>query len=285
MANRRCWGLSRNLHRCGRAGDWLLFCDEHSRQPYGWLVFLVFTVVAGTASIQSAWFQRVSPDAPPPTNTRDSSGVAEARAYRLLNKATIRFSSTLRDVMLAGTEGWLPRNRAEFFSDRGVVCLCRHTNAESAFGGHGQLLITYLATGAREYLSALHEVLNAAQSSVDPDTYRAASVVESAVLLNMLARKDQVPLRFRENYVPLLCFGTEDHAREFFVNFQSLVDALMKHSASIPVDEQEWWSLFPDYPNGARGGRNHFSEADLQQWLAAHPGRDGKVLALPRDPR
>ena len=52
----RCWGRTRNLQRCGRIGDWRLFCDEHRFQPLGWLFVLVFTVVGGFASIQSAWF-------------------------------------------------------------------------------------------------------------------------------------------------------------------------------------------------------------------------------------
>jgi hypothetical protein len=52
----RCFGITRNLHRCGRSGDWRLFCPEHRRQPIAWLVFLVFTVVAGFSSIKSAWW-------------------------------------------------------------------------------------------------------------------------------------------------------------------------------------------------------------------------------------
>lgn len=53
---RQCYGLTRNFHRCGREGDWRWFCPEHRRQPIVWLSFILFTVVAGTASIYSAWF-------------------------------------------------------------------------------------------------------------------------------------------------------------------------------------------------------------------------------------
>lgn len=52
---RRCWGLTRNFRRCGRQGNWRLFCDDHRLQPIGWIVFLVFTVGAGVASYYSAW--------------------------------------------------------------------------------------------------------------------------------------------------------------------------------------------------------------------------------------
>ncbi len=51
----RCFGITRNLNRCSRIGEWKLFCFEHRRQPFGWLVFFVFTVLAGIASMQSAW--------------------------------------------------------------------------------------------------------------------------------------------------------------------------------------------------------------------------------------
>ena len=52
----RCWGLNRNLRRCCRQGDWKFFCEDHELQPVTALVFIVFTVGAGTASMQSAWF-------------------------------------------------------------------------------------------------------------------------------------------------------------------------------------------------------------------------------------
>lgn len=51
--NRRCFGLTKNLNRCQRRGDWLFFCPEHRKQPIAWVTFFVFTVIAGTASIYS----------------------------------------------------------------------------------------------------------------------------------------------------------------------------------------------------------------------------------------
>jgi hypothetical protein len=51
--NRKCHGRKSNLHRCRRTGDWLLFCEDHSRQWVSWLSVLVFTIIAGTASIAS----------------------------------------------------------------------------------------------------------------------------------------------------------------------------------------------------------------------------------------
>jgi hypothetical protein len=51
---RRCFGITRNLTRCNREGNWKLFCKEHQKQPVVWVTFLVFTVFAGSASIYSA---------------------------------------------------------------------------------------------------------------------------------------------------------------------------------------------------------------------------------------
>jgi len=48
---RRCFGLTKNLNRCGRIGNWRVFCSEHNKQ---WLVFIfvaVFTVGGGGASL------------------------------------------------------------------------------------------------------------------------------------------------------------------------------------------------------------------------------------------
>jgi hypothetical protein len=62
---RRCWGLTRNFRRCGRQGNWRLFCDDHRLQPFGWLFGLVFTVIAGIASSYLAGWIWHSPTVAP----------------------------------------------------------------------------------------------------------------------------------------------------------------------------------------------------------------------------
>lgn len=52
---RRCLGITRNLTRCNRQGEWPLFCPEHRRQPLVWLSFIIFTVIGGIASIYSVF--------------------------------------------------------------------------------------------------------------------------------------------------------------------------------------------------------------------------------------
>jgi len=51
----RCLGINRNLHRCNRSVEGRLFCYDHRRQPIVWIFFVVFTVIAGSASIYSAF--------------------------------------------------------------------------------------------------------------------------------------------------------------------------------------------------------------------------------------
>lgn len=51
--NQRCFGRNANHFRCGRHGDWRFFCSEHKNQWLRWLAFLIFTVLAGAASIIS----------------------------------------------------------------------------------------------------------------------------------------------------------------------------------------------------------------------------------------
>lgn len=65
---RRCWGLTRNLHQCGRYGEWRFFCPEHRLQPLIWISFVVFTVLGSIASMQSAWWpNHFFSDGPKPT--------------------------------------------------------------------------------------------------------------------------------------------------------------------------------------------------------------------------
>jgi hypothetical protein len=50
---RRCFGRKMNLNRCGRYGDWWLFCQEHSKRPLIFLYALIFTVGTGVISYLS----------------------------------------------------------------------------------------------------------------------------------------------------------------------------------------------------------------------------------------
>ncbi len=52
---RRCLGILKNWRRCGRFGPWRFYCDDHRWQPLQAIVFAVFTLLAGIASIESAW--------------------------------------------------------------------------------------------------------------------------------------------------------------------------------------------------------------------------------------
>lgn len=47
---KRCLGRIKNFNRCGRRGEWALFCEEHRKQPLVWL-FSVFTVTVGIVTI------------------------------------------------------------------------------------------------------------------------------------------------------------------------------------------------------------------------------------------
>jgi len=41
--NNRCWGLTSQFRRCGRVGDWKLFCHDHRFIPIIVIGFLIFT--------------------------------------------------------------------------------------------------------------------------------------------------------------------------------------------------------------------------------------------------
>jgi hypothetical protein len=76
----QCFGLTRTLRRCGRRGSWRFFCDDHRRQPVAWIFFLVFTVIAGTASIYSAWFTGIDKEGTASLNLQ-ASGTAKPDVF------------------------------------------------------------------------------------------------------------------------------------------------------------------------------------------------------------
>lgn len=85
---RRCYGITKNLYRCGREGEWKLFCHEHKKQPLVWLCGLIFTVLAGTASILSYFAPQ------PALNTNESKGSGQ-RLGRLTAEQQAQFISRL----------------------------------------------------------------------------------------------------------------------------------------------------------------------------------------------
>jgi tetratricopeptide (TPR) repeat protein len=60
----RCRGYTKNLNRCGRSVSGVYFCDEHRRQPVLFIVFFIFTICAGSASIYSLFTpsQKIDPE-------------------------------------------------------------------------------------------------------------------------------------------------------------------------------------------------------------------------------
>ena len=73
----RCFGITRNMHRCGRTGNWKLFCTDHRRQPFVWLFIFVFTVLSGVASMQSAWWPHQPYNSVNPDSQRNDSGASK----------------------------------------------------------------------------------------------------------------------------------------------------------------------------------------------------------------
>lgn len=75
---RKCFGLTRNLNRCGRVGSWKLFCHEHKKQPIAWVAFITFTVIGGVTSILSYFSPAIIQPAivapPPPPQINNQQG-------------------------------------------------------------------------------------------------------------------------------------------------------------------------------------------------------------------
>lgn len=53
MKENPCFGVTRNLHRCKRTGNWLIFCPQHLKQ---WLVLLSFLIFVVGGSIASYYY-------------------------------------------------------------------------------------------------------------------------------------------------------------------------------------------------------------------------------------
>ena len=63
--NRRCFGLTKTLHRCARRGEWRLFCQEHRRQPLTWSFTLLFTILTSLIAYVQFFQSLYSPSLKP----------------------------------------------------------------------------------------------------------------------------------------------------------------------------------------------------------------------------
>lgn len=91
MTNNRCWGLTRNLHRCSRTGDWKIFCGDHKRQWIGWSFTLIFTVLGGAASIYGvlpSLFEKSEPYVSIPSGTNLDRAISMAKMEGVAFKAS-----------------------------------------------------------------------------------------------------------------------------------------------------------------------------------------------------
>jgi hypothetical protein len=71
----RCLGITRNLQRCRRVGNWRMFCAEHRRQPIVWVTFIIFTIIAGSASIYAVLF---------PTSTQTEKVIIQPQSTKII---------------------------------------------------------------------------------------------------------------------------------------------------------------------------------------------------------
>jgi len=93
---RRCWGITRLFHRCGRYGQWkFIYCGDHRWQPFQ-ILFVVFTAIAGLASIYSSgWFSaRKVPSTDLWVRITDTSAMTFAGDTAVMPSGTLRGSTS-----------------------------------------------------------------------------------------------------------------------------------------------------------------------------------------------
>lgn len=110
---RQCHGLTRNLNWCQRTGDWRWFCPEHRKQPIVWATFLVFTIVAGIASIRSGFFTSTEHPAPTAVQTINDGQAAitdnaEATILSMVTTSGTNGNPLVRIEMAIRNEGSRP---------------------------------------------------------------------------------------------------------------------------------------------------------------------------------
>src|SRR5688500_5322298 len=102
----------------------------------------------------------------------------QAYVYDRLSGSTNRFVGDLGIMLAHASDGWLPRNKQEFFSKRSVDLICRWLNADGA----AQVIpdrpwYVRFNEVSKEYEAVLVNSLNAYASRLPPSLIRSASAV------------------------------------------------------------------------------------------------------------
>jgi hypothetical protein len=201
------------------------------------------------------------------TDSRKTAEAVQAHVYERLTQKTHHFLGLISNMIEDATDGWLPANESEFFSQRSGQLICRELNVDGpARVSPPQPWSHWFPQNIRDYKAMLAELIKAHSPQLDTALIAAMSKVEGSLALSFITQWQ--PIRktddFARRYPPLLCYG------------EGFLDLFMQDFGSLRM-------LFSEARKGARKfgvgttgfplptqtpilGRNRFTPEQLTKW-------------------
>jgi hypothetical protein len=184
-----------------------------------------------------------------------------------------RFFSVLSDAIYRSSDGWLPINESEFFSERAANQICQRLNLGKFAPVEPEATWrNRLGTSCRDYRNTLNDILANYGSKLEPDLIKAVASAEQTTFLHLSEQMMLLPQVDREFGVvrpPLLCWGLEPKISESLNVFHILHNEINKLANELKLPHENTWLKFSENKDAL--GIDRFDDKAIANWEKEHP--------------
>jgi hypothetical protein len=196
----------------------------------------------------------------------------QAYVYERLSSSTYSYVGDLARMIAEASDGWLPRNKEEFFSKRSVELICRWLNPEASapvypprpwYERYNEI--------SKEYENVLVNSLNAYASRLSPSLIESVSAVTRSYLIGLpkiLVQVRQVTKDKGYKYPPIMCLGAFDNQMEkAFAQLFQLVTQIGKAGKKFILQSRMEDRLLLSGLRSVPPGTNRLKQSDIDAYL------------------
>jgi hypothetical protein len=212
--------------------------------------------------------------------TRDwYSGHRDERAMRrvavdMLRRAVNSELELLSEIIIRGSDGWLPHSDDEFFSPRSATIICRQFDASREYSQRGPTSWrAHAADVNARFRHDVEDVLAHYGRWLDADTVTAAADATHAPLVGLLENAlalERTTREFGRDYPPVFAVGAEDAAAGDLQVLRRLNECIVSQCRDVDLDPNQEYLRLPEAYVARRLGSHHISNAALEEWMASH---------------
>lgn len=192
---------------------------------------------------------------------------------RKIAGTTDSFLDLISDMIFYGSDGWLPTNENEFFSQRTANLICNELNIDiplPTYEGPARQNIAYIA---KQYRDTLSQALSESYGALEIETLQKVHAVESKNYLISIMEQTPAVHQFTNQHklemAPLLCWGMEPSIEQSLQDLMALTEEIKKEEKRLGITKKREWLVFQK--DHSHLGDNRFTPEALKEWRGEHP--------------